>query len=118
MKNIPSFVENKGGLLENIVAVQLKRMGKQLYYYRHASNSEVDFILPDDKTMIQVCYELNQLNMKREVNGIVKANSEVEATKFFILTMEQEQSMSIKGITIEVLPVWKWLLDSDLKKLV
>ena len=114
LKNVPSFIENKGGLLENIVAVQLKRIGREFYYYRHKSDVEVDFILPEDRVMIQVCYDLNERNREREVRGFIKANNETKAKRFLILTMEQEQSISSGGLTIEVKPVWQWLLESNL----
>ncbi|MHB8360544.1 MAG: ATP-binding protein, partial [Thermoplasmataceae archaeon] len=51
LKNIPNFVTIGGALLENIVAIQLKRRNKEFYYYRHVSNSEVDFIIPAEGKM-------------------------------------------------------------------
>ncbi len=115
LKNVPSFIENRGGMLENIVAVQLKRTGKEFYYYRHKSDTEVDFILPEDRVMIQVCYELNERNKEREVRGFAKAANEIKATKLLILTMEQEQSITSGGLNIEVKPVWQWILENNLE---
>ncbi|MHB1662797.1 MAG: ATP-binding protein, partial [Thermoplasmataceae archaeon] len=39
LRNIPNFNKNEGALLENLVAVQLKRTGREFFYYRHESNA-------------------------------------------------------------------------------
>lgn len=114
LKNLPSFIEKKGALLENLVALDLKRVGKEFYYYRNANGAEVDFIIPIDGTMIQVCYELNFSNKEREVNGFVKARNELKANAFIILTMDQEYTISMEDFVIEVQPVWKWLLNTGM----
>ena len=111
IKNIPTFVENKGRLLENMVAVNLKRMQKEFYFYRNKNESEVDFIIPSQKQMIQVCYELNEQNRKREIKGFVRARKEVDAEKYLIITMNQEESIQLDEFNIEVKPIWLWLLE-------
>ncbi|MCL6090810.1 MAG: ATP-binding protein [Candidatus Thermoplasmatota archaeon] len=113
LKNLPNFSKNEGALLENVVAVQLKRTGKEFYYYRHDSNAEVDFVVPADRKLIQVCYELNMNNMDREIRGLVKASREIKTEKFLILTMDQEQVLKQEDFTIDVKPVWKWLVEDD-----
>ena len=116
LKNLPSFIEKKGALLENLVALDLKRVGKEFYYYKNANGAEVDFIIPIDGTMIHVCYELNFSNREREVNGFVKARNELKANAFIILTMDQEYAISMDNFVIEVQPVWKWLLNKGMIK--
>ncbi len=113
MRNIPNFSKNNGALLENLVAVQLKRTGREFFYYRHESNAEVDFVLPVDRELIQVCYELSDQNIDREIRGLEKASTEIDAKKFLILTMDQEQEISRNGLKIEVMLVWRWLMENN-----
>lgn len=111
LRNVPDFSKNNGALLENMVAVQLKRTGTEFYYYRHGSNAEVDFLIPEKREMIQVCYELNEINMEREIRALQKASVEIDAKRFLILTLHQENEISRNGLKIEVMPVWRWLLE-------
>ncbi|NIA04234.1 MAG: AAA family ATPase, partial [Nitrospiraceae bacterium] len=102
------FSENKGRLLENIVAVELKRRGKEIFYYR--GKNECDFVVREKMKpveAIQVCYELNEENKKRELKGLKEAMDKLNIKKGLILTYDQEET--IEGI--RVMPVWKWLLE-------
>ena len=112
LKNAPDYRNNHGAILENIVALQLKRRGKDFYYYRHDSGAEVDFIIPSEHEMIQVCYEIQPDNAAREIRGFRKAMTDIKADKFIILTMDQEETIEQDGLKIEILPAWKWLIES------
>ncbi|MHB8361098.1 MAG: ATP-binding protein, partial [Thermoplasmataceae archaeon] len=63
--------------------------------------------------MIQVCYEVNTQNIERGVMGFVHASREVKAEEYLILTMDQEQELTEKGLNIAVKPVWEWLLTNE-----
>lgn len=112
-KNTPTIAERKGAILENTVAVQLKRLGKETYYYKGKTGAEADFVIPTEKLAIQVCYELNDKNKEREINGLAGAMQEIGATKGLILTLEQEQKPNDQDENIVVEPVWQWLLESE-----
>ncbi len=112
-RNSPGFTERKGALLENAVAVQLKRHGYEFYYYKGRSDAEVDFIVPSKHLAIQVCYELNYGNEKRKVRGLVEALNETNASEGLILTYEQEHEFNHQGKMITVKPVWQWLLENE-----
>ncbi len=97
-------------LLENLVAVKLKQeFGNQLYYLK--KQTEVDFYIPENKTLIQVSYNISDITTeKRETNALLKLSKFVEAEKFMIITRDQEKKIEINGIVIDVIPIWKWLL--------
>ncbi len=116
VKNSPSILEHKGAILENIIAVHLKRLGKEFYYYRNERGHEADFVIPSDSTVIQVCYELNSSNTEREINGLLAAEEEIKAKHAFILTLEQEQELRHAKRSIEAKPAWKWLIESEQSK--
>ena len=112
-RSAPSINERKGALLENLVAVHLKRMGKEFYYYRGPTNSEADFVVPAEKAAIQVCHELNEENRGRELKGLYEAMNAVGTRKGLILTADQEGEISQGGRTVAVLPAWQWLLKNE-----
>jgi len=113
-KNTPNITERKGALLENTVAIHLKRLGKEFYYYC-GRNTETDFVIPTEKQAIQVCYELGNENKEREIKGLIEAMQKTKATTGLILTLEQEQEIISQNKRITIKPVWGWLLENELK---
>ena len=111
-RNSPAFGERDGALLENIVAVQLMRLGQEFYYYKARDGSEADFVKPADGEAIQVCYALSEKNMRREVKGLVEAVRELKMDKAIILTLDQEEEITRDGVKINVMPCWSWLLEN------
>lgn len=108
-----SFSKDKGRLLENMVFVELKRRTKEVSYFRN--KGECDFVVSKNRqleNLIQVCYELNQDNMKREINGLMEAMDELELNSGLILTMGQDDQIVRGNKNIIVKPVWKWMLDN------
>ena len=68
------FSEDKGRLLENFVAIELKRRGQEIFYSK--DRGECDFIIKEGIRVtgaMQVCYELSKDNKERELNGLLEA---------------------------------------------
>jgi len=97
-------------LLENMVAIQLKKIyGDGLFYYH--KNIEVDFFIPSEKRAIQVSWSIANENTKeREIKALLKL-SEIYSLKYLeIITYDSEFSIAQNEKKINVVPVWKWLL--------
>ncbi len=104
---------NKGHLLENIVFLELKRKKQNIYYFEQ--KHQCDFILKKDAAVhqvIQVCYHLDEGNKRRELQGLQEAMDTFRLQQGLLLTYEQEDVIKSDGKTIQVIPVWKWLLAS------
>lgn len=103
-------------LLENMVAITLmKRYGGQkednLYYYN--KTVEVDFYVPDESLGIQVSYSLRDFDTReREVKALQKMDKAFSLQRMMIVTMDEEETIPTDGKTIEVTPIWKWLLEA------
>jgi len=97
-------------LLENIVAVHLKqKYGEDIYFYN--KNIEVDFFIPKDHRAIQASYRIaNDATKQREVKALMKLSEIHDLTTLEIITWDEEAIIQENGTTIQVLPVWKWLL--------
>lgn len=106
------FSDDAGKLMENLVFVELKRTGKQIYYSR--KNYECDFLIVEKNKVreaIQVTKKLDEDNEKREINGLVEAMKEHKLKKGTLLTEEQEDEKIIENKRIKIIPIWKWLID-------
>lgn len=111
------FSEDKGKLTENLVFIELKRRGREVFYWANGK-SEVDFLMKDDlkvRELIQVCCDLNEEAKEREVKGVLAAMKEFKLKRGLILTWEYEQVEEVDGKTITYLPMWKWLLEEEEK---
>lgn len=97
-------------LLENIVAIQLKKKyGEDVYFYN--KNVEVDFYLPKAQMAIQVAFDIaNDATRQREVKALLKLSEVYEIKSNSIITFDTETLLNENGIEIKVVPVWKWLL--------
>lgn len=82
--------------------------GKELYFYNQ--NVEVNFYLPGHQWLIQVSYNISDpQTLTREVSGLLKAAKFLKAQKLQIVTRNEERIIEQDGVTIEVVPVWKFI---------
>ena len=86
-----AFSENKGRTFEALVFAELKKYNEQIYY--HINKYECDFIVKNNNsvnTLIQVCWDLNNLNLKRELAGINNPAAKFNSAEKIIITYDQE----------------------------
>ena len=105
------FSENKGKMLENIVAIELLRRQEEVYYYKN--RLECDFLLKrgtKPELAIQVCWELTVKNQEREFRGLAEAVGSLKIPEGIVLTYNEERNAEFRGRSFPILPVWKWLL--------
>lgn len=102
-------------LLENIVAIHLNTLyhntpeETRLFYYN--KGAEVDFCIPETNTAIQVSYKIDDIDTyEREVKGLAKFLKAFKQYRGLIVTWDTERQINEEGISIDVVPVWKWLL--------
>ena len=105
------FSENRGKLLENVVAVEMFRRGAECFYYK--GRRECDFIVKrgtKPEAAIQVCWGLTPKNEAREFRGLREAMKAFAIEEGFILTNDEERELTFEDARIQIMPVWKWLL--------
>lgn len=105
--NSISFNRDLGRRLENFVFNKIRRDYNEIYYFK-SSDSECDFLIKQNEKIIQaiqVCWEVNNDNMDREINGIKNAMAESGATIGAIITYNQEDNLD----GIDLIPAWKWI---------
>ncbi|MBU4580303.1 DUF4143 domain-containing protein, partial [Patescibacteria group bacterium] len=117
LRNVISFYfsEDLGKSLENLVFLELKRRGNEIYYYKN--KKECDFLIKDKARIIQAIQVSKDIepgkNKDRELGGLMEAMAEFNLKEGTILTQFQEDSFQENGYTVNIVPIWKWLLDRD-----
>lgn len=103
---------------ENIVFLELLRRGYNVSYYKTKQDYEIDFIATKKdlgkslKILYQVCYDVsNKEVIKREIRGIEETARHFKIKKCYIITFNNSKTVNLGGVTIKIVPAWKWLLD-------
>lgn len=105
------LVDANTSLLENIVAITLRRKYGDGSYFWNSKNAEVDFVVPEEELAVQVSYSMADTDtFKRETDALIKLVSVQSISKMIVVTMEEESSVEKDGHHIELVPLWKWLL--------
>ena len=104
------IIEPESKLLENMVAIELKKKyGEEVFYYKR--NVEVDFYIPTVNMAVQVSLSLSQSDIReREVRALVKMGQAYKLERLQIVTWEEDSIIEENGLTVEILPLWKWIL--------
>lgn len=97
-------------LLENMVAIELRHAHGEGFYFYH-NGVEVDFVIPESKTAIQVSYSIaDEDTQKRESEALLVLNKVLPMDRLIIITKDEETTIEVNDTRIEVVPLWKWLL--------
>jgi predicted AAA+ superfamily ATPase len=110
--SLQSDREDWGRLAENAVYLELRRRGKQVFYYKQAQ--EVDFVITElgkPIDAIQVCYSdlEDQETRNREINALLECLQALELPSGKILTLSLEDVLLKEGKAIHLIPLYQWL---------
>lgn len=108
------FSQNLGHLYENIVFLELKRRGKDVYYWKSDKGKEVDFVIKEGLKIseaVQVSLSLaDERTRTRELQALIDAKEELGVERLTVITDDEEEDIRMDGIKVKVIPLWKWLL--------
>lgn len=116
---------NYGSRAENAIAVALRKRELnndiRLYFWKNEQGEEVDFLVFRDRAvreLVQVCWNLtSRKTYDREVRALIKASVELRCQSLTIITEreEREEKASWNGdtATIQIVPLWKWLMRNE-----
>ena len=104
------LIDPETSLLENRVAIELKKhFGEEVFFYN--KSVEVDFYVPKFNWLIQASYSINnEETREREISALLKVAKHLDAKRLTIVTYNEEQTIQIGETRINVVPLWKWLL--------
>ncbi len=113
--------EDRGRLMENLVAVELLRRRsywnreREIYYWKDYQQREVDFVIKEGSEIrecIQVTYASGKDEIeRREIRALEKAAEELRCKKKTVITWDYEEEGEINFV-----PLWRWLLKKNTEK--
>ena len=114
VNNSLSFSDDKGRLLENLVFLHLRRKTNKIFYF--SEKKECDFVTFQQKKLAglyQVCWQLDQENLDREINGLIEALDFFGTSEGNIITFNQTDAFTIRKKTITATPFWAWASEDE-----
>lgn len=112
------LLDSDTALLENLTALTLFRKyghdkdNERIFFYN--DKVEVDFYIPEEKLAIQASYSISKADStyNREVDALKKIPNILECKRRVILTYDEFDTITDEFGTIEVMPLWKWILEN------
>lgn len=106
------LIDKLGVLLENLVAVELKRQGRDFYYLKSIKTGiDIDFYILDTNTAIQVSYSVSDYNtFKRETTELLKFAKTNSECRLYIITLNEDRVIEENGKVINIVPFEKAFL--------
>ena len=106
------LVDKKSALLENAVAIHLKRKyGEEVYYYKSAKTGvDIDFYIPQEHCALQVTMSLEETEERETRSLLLLKKTTDDIDRLLIVTGEEERTIEKENVIIEVIPIHKLLL--------
>lgn len=111
------FSENRGRLLENIVYLELRRRGYEVYTHKTEDALEVDFVAKrgSQLSLIQVTQTLSAITTReRELQSLIAALKELNMSDAIIVTQDEEEEIVVDNFLIKVVPIYNFLIEEML----
>ena len=102
-----SFTEDSGRRLENLVYIHLRRKYKEIFSFNE--KGECDFVVFEHlkiRYAIQVCFQIDDMNFKREYDGLLQAMYSLNLDEGYIVTMNQSDSFIQDSKQITMIPAY------------
>ena len=117
-------LKDLGHRMENVVAIEILRRKYyfnpliNVYYWLDRQQREVDFVVTEGfsvKELIQVCYDVDDLNTKkREVKALLNASKETGCKNLYVITWDYDDVEVVENKRVKFIPLWKWLYSKSL----
>ncbi len=106
-----SISEDKGGVLENAAFLHLRRQGLSPHYF--FEKQEVDFYWENGQPT-NVCLDFHEpATRTREIKGLAAALQFLDLPEGQILTWDKSEEIRVEGKTVQVMPAWRYFLNSE-----
>ncbi len=105
------FSADEGKLVENLVFLELRRCGKDVYYWKSEKQREVDFVIKNPNqtlTAMNVSY-IDEIK-EREITALLDFKNEFDKTEDLIILTKTIEKF-VDGI--HYIPLWRWLLNKS-----
>lgn len=104
------FTDNFGQRFENLIYLHLRRKYNEIYYFK--DRGECDFVVQNHgkvEKLVQVCYQIDDLNFQREYSGLVEAMNFFQMKEGMIVTLHQKDVIEKDGYLVKLVPAHEFL---------
>ena len=106
-----AFSENAGHVFENLIYLHLRRKSTNLYYFKEKGECDfVSFSKGKAQEAVQVCYQIDDHNFKREYNGLLEAMRAFKLDQGTIVTLNQKDHFEKDGYRVNLVPAHEYLI--------
>ena len=109
-----SLSPNYSKLYENLVFLHLRRKNRDIYYYK--IKQETDFYVNGNLINVSVDIETKE-TLNREINSLNESMNYFKKDKATLITKDKEDIIILDNKQIELIPIYKWLLQWKIKKI-
>ena len=105
-----NYTDNLGQRFENLIYLHLRRKFRDLYYFKE--KGECDFVAlvrGKAEELIQVCYQIDDMNFKREYSGLIEAMKFFQKKEGVIVTFNQKDLFEKDGYIVKLIPAHEFL---------
>ncbi len=101
-----------GKLMENVVLTELKRRGKEIYFWKDSKQREVDMLFKVRKyELVQVSYDISRKRtLEREMTSLAAGMEELGLDQGKIITFDHQEEKTWDSKEVEIVPLWEFLL--------
>ena len=105
-----SLSDDYSKLYENLAFLHLRRKSSEVYYFKE--KQEVDlYVRTDREYLVNVSYAIeDEKTLKREINALKEGMRYFKLDRAYLVTAERDERIEVDEGMIEVVPMWKWLL--------
>ncbi|CAA6807375.1 MAG: Predicted ATPase, partial [uncultured Sulfurovum sp.] len=105
-----SLSDDYSKLYENLAFLHLRRESSEVYYFKE--KQEVDLYVHTDKEyLVNVSYLIeDEKTLTREINALREGMKYFKLSQAYLVTAERDEVVEVEEGSIEVIPMWKWLL--------
>jgi hypothetical protein len=105
-----SLSDDYSKLYENLAFLHLRRESSEVYYFKE--KQEVDLYVRTNKEyLVNVSYAIeDEKTLTREINALKEGMRYFKLDRAYLVTAQRDEMIEVDEGTIEVVPMWKWLL--------
>lgn len=110
-----SISKDYSKLYENLAFLHLRRFTSEVYYFKE--NQEVDLYAKiNGGVLVNASYDIqSKKTLQRELDALLEGMKYFQLDKSYLVTAYKDETVTVEGKEICIIPMWKWLLQ-DINK--
>jgi len=105
-----SLSDDYSKLYENLAFLHLRRESSEVYYFKEKQKVDL-YVRTNKEYLVNVSYVIeDEKTLTREINALKEGMRYFKLDRAYLVTAQRDELIEVDEGTIEVVPMWKWLL--------